>query len=195
MRFVQHSAALQDKRSFHPTEEGVFSKPTMADFLNLDQKTYREEVNRRGYKETVFWSHLKLSDLKEKARGLNNQYLWKENIPPYPRPEFHVTRLKHDTTQEGLRGIYKDKGFKNPHHPSVLWWSLDVGPNEIDSAGERLLKSTYPNLTEEQAQTQKGFLKKFATSPAFEEPSRLGSYRFTFPLEEVLQAYSQQVQH
>lgn len=167
----------------------------MAANANIDQNSYRERKNRRGHKETIFGSHLKLSDLKEKAQGLNNKYLWKEDIPPYPRPEFHVTRLKHDTTRDGLQGIHKDKGFKDPYDSSLLWWGLDVGSDEIDSAEERLLKSTYPNLTEEQAQTQKGFLKKFATSPAFMEPSRLGSYCFTFPLEEVLQAYSQQVQH
>ncbi|RVE63340.1 hypothetical protein OJAV_G00135370 [Oryzias javanicus] len=35
-------------------------------------------------------------------------------------------------------------------------------------------------------------LKRFATSPAFSPKSRLGHFRFTFPLEEVLKAYSQQ---
>ncbi|KAF1378092.1 hypothetical protein PFLUV_G00186060 [Perca fluviatilis] len=45
---------------------------------------------------------------------------------------------------------------------------------------------------EEQLQMQQGFLEKFTTSPAFLKTSRLGSYRFTFPLEELLEAYSKQ---
>lgn len=166
----------------------------MAAVLNLDQNSYRERENRRRYKETNFRTHLKLRDLK-KVQNLKNGYLWNKDIPQYPQPEFHVTRLKHDTTRDGLRGIYDDEGFKNPYDSSLLWWSLKVGSNEINSAGTRLLKSTFPNLTEKQAQTRNGFLKKFSTSPAFKESSRLGSYRFTFPLEEVLGAYSHQVQH
>lgn len=152
-----------------------------------------ERINRRGYKEYLFVGHLNLNDLKEKARGLTNQYLFNEYIPPYPRPEFHVSRLKHDTDRDGLRGIQRDNGFKNPGHSSLVWWSLVVRPDEIKSAERRLLETTYPDRTEEQAQMQQSFLGKFSTSPAFKEPSRMGSYRFTFPLEEVLKAYSEQV--
>ncbi|KAI3373939.1 hypothetical protein L3Q82_022508, partial [Scortum barcoo] len=53
-----------------------------------------------------------------------------------------------------------------------------------------LLKENYPDRTEEQAQMS--FLEKFTTSPAFSTTSRLGSFRFTFPLDEVLEAYSEQ---
>lgn len=70
-------------------------------------------VNRRNHGEHVVEKqHLKLNDLKEKARGLTNQYLFKENIPESPRPEFHVSHLKHDTEGDGLRGIWRNKGFK-----------------------------------------------------------------------------------
>ncbi|KAG8008376.1 hypothetical protein GBF38_019517 [Nibea albiflora] len=120
-------------------------------------------------------------------------YIYKGNIPAYPRPEFHVSHLKHDTNQDGLRGIRKDNGFKSPGKGSLLWWSLVVGPDEITLAEKRLLETTYPDRTEEQAQTQQSFLGKFATSQAFKKSSRQGSYRFTFPLEEVLQAFGDQV--
>ncbi|XP_031176468.1 uncharacterized protein LOC116065176 isoform X2 [Sander lucioperca] len=151
-------------------------------------------VNRREHKEHVFEKqHLKLNDLKEKARDLTNQYLFKENIPKSPRPEFHVSHLKHDTEGDGLRGIWRDKGFKDPFSGlDLLWWSLSVGPDEIKSAERRLLEKTYPDQTEEQLQKQQGFLEKFTTSPAFLKTSRLGSYRFTFPLKDLLEAYSEQ---
>ncbi|XP_030266699.1 uncharacterized protein LOC115594400 isoform X2 [Sparus aurata] len=148
--------------------------------------------NSRGYMER-YWEgrHLKLTDLKEEAKGLRNQYLLKENIPAWPRPEFHVSHLKHDTNRDGLRGIRDDSGFKRPHGDSLVWWSLAVTPDDITSAERRLLETTYPDRTEEQVQMQQSFLGKFATSPSFSELSRLGSYRFTFPLEELLEAYSQ----
>lgn len=142
---------------------------------------------------------MKLEDLKTEAQHLGNQYLAKLDpqhpyqIPPYPRPEFHLTRVKHDTDRDGLRGIWRDNGFKDPHEFRVVWWSLVVGPDEINSAEEELLRSTFPDRTEEQAQMQRGFLEKFATSPAFMEASRLGSFRFTFPLKEVLKIYRDQV--
>ncbi|XP_038564051.1 uncharacterized protein LOC119895192 [Micropterus salmoides] len=154
-----------------------------------------KRTNRRVHDEHVVKSqHLKLIDLIEKARrkGLSSKYLYKENIPASPQPEFHVSHLKHDTNQTGLRGIKTDEGFRNPGRGSLLWWSLAVGPDEIASAERRLLETTFPDRTEEQVQMQQSFLEKFTTSPAFEQTSRLGSYRFTFPLEEVLKAYRQQ---
>ncbi|XP_068587805.1 uncharacterized protein [Cebidichthys violaceus] len=150
------------------------------------------KTNRRGieYHEAEK-QHLKLEDLRNTR--VINRYLYKVNIPAYPQPEFHVCRLKHDTDGWGLHGIKRDEGFKNPDQDGLLWWSLDVGPEEITSAERRLLETTYPDQTEEQAQRQQSFLGTFATSPAFKRTSRLGSYRFTFDLEEVLKAYSEQV--
>ncbi|KAM3601914.1 uncharacterized protein V6R79_021108 [Siganus canaliculatus] len=147
--------------------------------------------NRRGCSERFAEGHLKLSDLKVRARRLQNQYLSKENIPDYPRPEFHVSSLKHDTDQGGLRGIKTDSGFRDPFVDGLLWWSLAVGPEEIAAAEKRLLETTYPDRTEEEVK-QQSFLEKFATSPAFEKTSKYSSYRFTFPVEELLKAYSDQ---
>ncbi|XP_028451456.1 uncharacterized protein LOC114566855 [Perca flavescens] len=158
-----------------------------------------ETVTNRRNSEEHFWRsrHLRLNDLKKEARGLVNKCLFKDNIPEYPHPEFVVSHVKHDTDREGLRGISEDNGFKAPFKDlssklGLLWWSLSVGPDEIKSAERRLLKNTYPDQTEEELQKQQGFLEKFTTSPAFLKSSRLGSYRFTFPLEELLEAYSKQ---
>ncbi|XP_070700316.1 uncharacterized protein [Pempheris klunzingeri] len=154
--------------------------------------------NDRGFEENfVEGRHLKLSDLKQEVvkAGVKIKmevYLFKTNIPEYPRPEFHVSRLKHDTNINGLRGIRRSGGFRNPGKGVLQWWSLDVGAEEVASAEKRLLEASCPDQTEEQAQRQQSFLGKFATSPAFLKTSRLGSYRFTFPLEEVLEAYSEQ---
>ncbi|XP_058483703.1 uncharacterized protein LOC131458548 isoform X2 [Solea solea] len=147
--------------------------------------------NRRRVKEHFLRGrHAKLEDLQKEARGLENQYLYNKYIPPYPRPEIHVSHLKHDTDRGGLEGIHRDGGFRSKD--SLLWWSLAVKPEDITSAETRLLEKTYPDRTEDQRRSQQSFLGRFATSPAFLETSRLGSYRFTFPVEEVLEAYSQQ---
>ncbi|XP_049896272.1 uncharacterized protein LOC126387698 [Epinephelus moara] len=145
--------------------------------------------NRRGYPEKfVRKQHLKLNDLRQVVQ---TNYLNK-CIPEYPRPEFYVSHLKHDTDGDGLGGIWTDNGFKSHHQSSLVWWSLVVTPDDMESAERRLLEETYPDRTEEQTQMQQSFLEKFATSPAFKKTSRLGSFRFTFPLEEVLDAYSEQ---
>lgn len=145
---------------------------------------------------------MRLNDLRSTAerRGLKNQYLYKEDVPEYPRPELCVSHLKHDTERRGLCGIRKDRGFKDPRggssdprHLSLVWWSLALGPEDMQAAETRLLEETYPGRMEEQAAEQESFLWKFASSPAFKRRSRLGSYRFRFPLEEVLTAYSEQV--
>lgn len=152
--------------------------------------------NRRGRLEHfLYCQHSRLNHLKQEVQrcGLENQYIVSEDIPPYPRPEFHVSRVKHDTERRGLCCIRVDDGFGDPHCQVLVWWSLAVGREEMQEAETRLLEETCPNRTEEQAARQRSFLWRFASSPAFSEKSRLGSYRFTFPLQEVLSAYSQQV--
>ena len=58
----------------------------------------KTRVNNRGFEEHYLEGrHLKLTDLKKEAKDLENQYLFKENIPLSPRPEFHLSHLKHDT--------------------------------------------------------------------------------------------------
>lgn len=136
--------------------------------------------------------HLNIEELKENCRHLDNRYLDKDNIPDYPRPEFHVSHLKHDTASSGLEGIIRDGGFRG--NDSLLWWSLAVKPEDITAAEARFLEKTFPDRTEEQVKNQESFLGRFATSPAFSEKSRMGSYRFTLSLEQILEAYSQQVQ-
>lgn len=152
--------------------------------------------------KTIYGKHLKLTDLKQEAKDsyLYKKYLRKEDIPAYPQPEFHVSHLKHDTNLPGLTGIKTDGGFKyaekmfmDLHGLPLVWWSLAVEPEDIQSAETRLLEKFYPNRTREQAVKQQSFLYEFATSPAFSNASRYGSYRFTFHLKEVLTAYSQQV--
>ncbi|XP_033992884.1 uncharacterized protein LOC117488193 [Trematomus bernacchii] len=147
--------------------------------------------NRRGsYFNFVRKEHLKLDDLR-KRKGSGNNYLFKnEIILEYPRPEIHVSHLKHDTDRDGLEGITKSGGFKGKQ--GLVWWGLVVGGEELRSAEQRLLQETYPDRTEQQVQVQQSFLRKFASSPAFKKSSRLGSYRFTFPLQELLEAYSLQ---
>ncbi|XP_030578871.1 uncharacterized protein LOC115775475 [Archocentrus centrarchus] len=155
----------------------------------------QSRTNKRGSEEHYIKNqHLKLEELKKKARQFwldTRSYIFREDIPPYPHPEFHVSQLKHDTKREALCQIWKDGGFKDPYSEELdqlplVWWSLAVKFQDIQSAETRLLETTFPKQTEDSV------LKKFATSPAFSEKSRYGSYRFTFPLEEVLTAYSEQ---
>ncbi|KAI9522784.1 hypothetical protein NQZ68_033120 [Dissostichus eleginoides] len=147
--------------------------------------------NRRGCNfNFVKKEHLKLDGLR---KALNNKYLEKyDEIPEYPRPEIRVSHLKHDTDRQGLNGIKYSRGFKDPFGKGLVWWGLVVGGDELRSAEQRLLCKTYPDRTEQQVQDQQSFLGEFASSPAFKKSSRFGSYRFTFPLQELLEAYKLQ---
>ncbi|CAN9501253.1 unnamed protein product [Ophioblennius macclurei] len=153
------------------------------------------EYTSRGGRVTHFEGHhLSLNELKKKKlkkKKIVNNYLPKQNIPPYPQPEFHVSHLRHETGPDGLNGIYEDSGFKGSEDEYLVWFSLVVGPEEIRSAETRMLRNTFPDLSEEEAPNH-NFLWKFATSPAFSERSLYGSFRFNFPLQQILDAYSQQ---
>lgn len=162
----------------------------MAAAVNVDQQLGE---NPRRYLQ-MFSGHITLRDLKKKARELENHRLFTKDIGRYPQPEFSATRLRHDTDSEGLKGIEKDKGFRDPFDATLqlLWWSLDIGDDEITRAAEKHMMTNPPD---ELVRIEPSDLRKFATSPAFQESSRLGAFRFTFPLEKVLQEYRQQVQY
>ncbi|KAF6740033.1 hypothetical protein FQA47_005805 [Oryzias melastigma] len=148
----------------------------------------RRTNRRRSEEKYVEGKHLKLPELKEAAREVNlgNDYIFKNNIPEYPQPQFQVSFLKHDTIAAGLYGIRQDGGFRNPYGESLVWFSLSVRNEDIEAAERKLMEEKYPGMN---GQIN---LMRFATSPAFSPKSRLGHFRFTFPLEEVLKAYSQQ---
>ncbi|XP_033992889.1 uncharacterized protein LOC117488198 isoform X2 [Trematomus bernacchii] len=135
--------------------------------------------------------HLNLDDLRDRPQSSGNSYLFKNGrIPEYPRPEILVSHLKHDTDRQGLERIKESGGFKGKQ--DLVWWGLSVGGEELRSAEQRLLQETYPDRTEQQVQDQQSFLGEFASSPAFKESPMFGSYQFTFPLQELLEAYSLQ---
>ncbi|XP_063048447.1 uncharacterized protein LOC134442030, partial [Engraulis encrasicolus] len=131
-----------------------------------------------------------------------------EIVPHYPRPvEFHVSRVAHVTTQHGLKGILDEGGFKGSGGGFMgpfVWWGLVIGPEEIARAEERYLDKIFPDHTyleemgadeeesEKEKKSQQPFLHYFTSSPVFRDESRYGNFRFSFSLEEVLQAYSTQ---
>ncbi|XP_056873681.1 uncharacterized protein LOC130516571 [Takifugu flavidus] len=151
-------------------------------------------TNWRGFQEKNYpGEHLTLEELRN--RRAENGYIY-STMPDYPRPQFHLFYVKHDTNRVGLEGIHADKGFRSGirsgSEDPCLWWSMVVTPKDIQSAEDRMLEETYPDRTEEQRLMQPRFLADFATSAAFRETSRLGSFRFTFTLREVLDAYGEQ---
>lgn len=157
--------------------------------------------------------HLTLPELRAKPENRHHRYLF-TNVPAYPRPELHVSHLSHRTSLEGLRGVRRDSGFRDPGYRRerfrVVWFSLTVSRAELREAEGRSVIVVYPDGTEEsitltqqslqdqqdgaarRADQEEFFLKSFASSSAFQPTSRLGSFCFTFSLQDVLNKYSQQ---
>nr|XP_055069368.1 uncharacterized protein LOC129450545 [Misgurnus anguillicaudatus] len=127
--------------------------------------------------------HLKIRD-----------YLFKK-IPVYPTPvEFHISELTHVTGQHALQEICNSKGFKAKEDDTFSWWSLKINEESIKEAEESYLEEMFPDRTQEQRENQETFLNKFTTSPAFDiQKSRYGNFRFTFPLNELMEAYKNQM--
>ncbi|KAL4617074.1 hypothetical protein GN956_G22180 [Arapaima gigas] len=152
--------------------------------------------NNRDNRETFSGEHLSLKDLKDKH--LENGYLWNE-VTLLPMPvEFHVPRVVHVTDSVGVWGILTDKGFqvncdsRAKKGWGFLWWSLFISQHDIEEAERWFLIRYLPGWRPKQDFLQKPFLDEFATSPAFQEGSRYGNFKFTFPLSVLLQQYSKQ---
>ncbi|XP_055022692.1 uncharacterized protein LOC129412622 [Boleophthalmus pectinirostris] len=157
--------------------------------------------------ETIYPAqHLSVQQLKSDPQNGYSNYLHIK-VPSYPRPELHVAHLSHCTDQTGIFGILNDSGFRSPGYRGkrVVWFSLTVSRAELKEAEDRPMTIVHSDGTEEQYHPPtsrgttegqgdygSGVLKTFATSPAFSSSSRLGSFCFTFPLQDVLDKYSQQ---
>ncbi|XP_066497769.1 uncharacterized protein si:ch211-197h24.8 [Hoplias malabaricus] len=147
-----------------------------------------QRKNERGRTEVFFpGEHLGFPELAKKT---TNSYLARYQLIPlyHERVEFCVSNLRHDTNYSGFQAIMKDGGLKKPGDAmnstqSLVWWSLAVSKDDIAGAEKRFLASVdHPEC--------KPFLHKFTTSPAFKMSSRMGNFRFTFPLRELLATYS-----
>ncbi|XP_060717665.1 uncharacterized protein LOC132840201 [Tachysurus vachellii] len=123
-------------------------------------------ANGRGCIYTCDGAHVPLDELMES--NPEHTYLRKQNIPWYPIYHFQESNVCHVTDKSGLYGVFKDKGFRSGDTDRFLWWGLSIS---------------------DKSKQQK---EEFATSPAFQTESIYGNFRFTFPLTELLSAYSKQ---
>ncbi|XP_043117983.1 uncharacterized protein si:ch211-197h24.8 [Puntigrus tetrazona] len=145
-------------------------------------------TNDRGHRELCYdKQHLKLDQLK--SMRIQNDYLYR-TIPDYPRDvEFQVSYLRHNTNLQGFLGIWDSEGFKKPnrsHSPKhdLVWWSPDISSDDINQAESRY-------LDDQQTDAEKPFLHKFTTSPAFLSSSRMGNFRFSMSIHELLRRYKE----
>lgn len=129
--------------------------------------------------------HLKFQSLQ---KMVTNEYLSQSYRirNPLDSVKLKVSNLRHDTNLGGFQGILSDCGFKDLGK-NLVWWSLAVSESEINEAEKRFLYDRgIPDGT------VKSFLHKFTSSPAFKKSSRMGNFRFTFSLTDLLNAYAVQ---
>lgn len=116
---------------------------------------------------------------------VDQRYLNTQNIPHYPKPLFFsASRVCHVTGETGLHSIFRHGGFR-AIHDKFLWWSVCVTDDDISQAENDFVETL--NFSKYQP-----FLKHFTTSPAFQEASRYGNFRFTFQVRRLLSLYSWQ---
>jgi len=149
-------------------------------------------TNERRCTEVYFkGEHLKLEELKQNDNLTLNDYLY-NLIPPQPEEvEIKVSYLRHNTSLQGYHGIWDSEGFKKPSQSDspkrdLVWWSPDISRRDITIAeGQYLNRQGFYNEV-------KPFLHKFTSSPAFMASSRMGNFRFSMSIDELLKSYKQQ---
>lgn len=102
-----------------------------------------------------------------------------------------MSHLRHNTNLQGYRGICDSEGFKKPSQSDsptrdLVWWSPDISRHDITMAEDQYLNR------QEFSNEVKPFLHKFTSSPAFLASSRMGNFRFSMSINELLKSYKQQ---
>ncbi|XP_045567883.1 uncharacterized protein isoform X2 [Salmo salar] len=158
-----------------------------------------QRENRREKMETYYrGEHKNIETLKMVKTPQSYRRLILKDIPLYPKAdkaEFHVDKVCHVTTPTGLTGIMDLSGFTAGQRGSFSWWALHITEGEIEAAENRFLEkeqlSFDPKMGEEKRHNP--FLREFTTSPVFQQGSRYGNFKFTFPLEDLMQMYTEQI--
>ncbi|XP_056139600.1 uncharacterized protein LOC130115792 isoform X2 [Lampris incognitus] len=153
----------------------------------------RERKNKMRIDSDYFkGEHLSLDVLKTMTSLCHHRYLF-EDMPPYPKAEFHIANISHVTTAANLDGIMDSSGFKGGCETDLLYWSLHINKSDIDEAEDKYLRKEFPSsAAKATGKRQDPFLCKFTTSPTFKPDSRYGNYQFIFPIKRLLNLYQEQ---
>lgn len=154
-----------------------------------------QERNGKMYTSDYFTGeHMSLEVLKKMKSLRRIPYLF-EDMPPYPKVEFQIAKISHVTYKSKLEGIMESSGFKGGTGTDLIYWSLHVEQSDIEAAENQYLDKEFPyprGKATRKRKRQDPFLLKFTTSPAFQQGSRFGNYKFTFPIKRLLELYQEQ---
>ncbi|RXN03768.1 electroneutral sodium bicarbonate exchanger 1-like isoform X1 [Labeo rohita] len=191
-------------------------KKKLDDDSKKAERAFHGRINDRGFPEVSHEGHMSIEDLRNALQDETNvmqimrdfkrlrryyelkilDYLTKP-IPNYPKPvELHISEVIHVTNYNGFNGIMQSEGFKAQGYDNekFSWWSLKIDEESIKAAEERYLEKVLPNRSQEQKERHEKFLSQYTTSPAFDtDKSRYGTFRFTFSLKELMEAYKEQM--
>ncbi|XP_056139602.1 uncharacterized protein LOC130115792 isoform X4 [Lampris incognitus] len=105
----------------------------------------RERKNKMRIDSDYFkGEHLSLDVLKTMTSLCHHRYLF-EDMPPYPKAEFHIANISHVTTAANLDGIMDSSGFKGGCETDLLYWSLHINKSDIDEAEDKYLRKEFPS--------------------------------------------------
>ena len=124
-----------------------------------------------------------------------------------PSTSLHVKYLSHDTTPDNAAKILKGGGFQANKKEGVgynlIWWGTSLDESEVekytaqmqiysDEVCESGNNWPYVDSRDKHGPTREGIYRNFMSSPPFKFASRYGNVRFTYSLDELLNAYQTQ---
>ena len=124
-----------------------------------------------------------------------------------PSTSLHVKYLSHDTTPDNAAEILEGNGFlanqKEGLGYNLIWWGTSLDEREvkkysaqmqiyIDELCESGNNWPYVDSRDEDDPTREAIYSNFMSSPPFRFSSRYGNVRFTYSLDELLNAYQTQ---
>ncbi|XP_044150722.1 uncharacterized protein LOC122938912 [Bufo gargarizans] len=112
--------------------------------------------------------------------------------------EFSISGLQHCTTMDSTRKILESQSFIGREHEreelkDLFFWSVNVPSTDIEKAQEEAYTHVQEHIPPQEAKKYKEEItKQFANSPAFNQASRYGNFRFSYQFSDLLSLYEAQ---
>ncbi|XP_042192979.1 uncharacterized protein LOC121849486 [Callorhinchus milii] len=160
--------------------------------MTTNAPAYSSGQGKYGKEDLFSKSHLRSMENGSSYLSISDSSLLSvASYKPWGQAEFHFTKLFHATNFQGVKDILerqrfyvKSKKIIEKKEMYFSWWSVAIGKDMIIEERER-----QRNVLSNAGIGVNRLPDQFLNSPAFQDQSRYGNYKFTYDITTLIAEY------